>query len=1608
MRLALNVEVPLRIIFEAPTIAGLANAIQPALTANDGIEEPPIEAVVRGGEMPVSFAQQRLWFLDQLDPGSAAYNIPAALRFRGRLDLPALSSSLSEIVRRHEVLRTTFSVKDDLPVQVISPTAPVTLPVADLCLLGEQQREEEARRLAAEEMLLPFDLRLGPLMRARLVKVGEDDYVALLTMHHIISDGWSMGVLTRELKALYTASVEGGEAELPDLPVQYADFAVWQRGWLRGEVLRRHLDYWKSHLGEGELELRLPTDRPRPEAQTFSGARHRFVVSAEVAAGLRELSRRENATLFMTLVAAFKVLLYRYSGQQDVVISTGIANRNRQEVENLIGFFVNTLALRTDLSGDPSFRELVGRVREVTLGAYAHQDLPFEAVVEAVRPERKASHTPLFRVMFMLQNVPHERLELPEVGWESFDCENTTSKFELTLFMEERGDWLGGVIEYNTDLYEEGTIKRMADTLCAVLGSVASDAEAALSSIRGVSRWEGERLAEELSEQMRRQEESEEERWEASFSVQRMFERAAERGPGAVAIESAGREVTYRELEEKGNRVGNYLMSRGAGEGSIVAIVSEDRVEVIAAVLGCLKSGCAFMPLDTATREGRLKALIEEVTPDWYIIGSKYADVLGRVHKEGSPAKVICVDGELDQATGERLPEGLRYESDYSSFSNVGRPDREPAGDDFSYIYFTSGSTGRPKPIAGRLKGIDHFIRWEVERLGLEPGVRVSQLLTLSFDGSLRDIFAALCSGGAVCIPDSPDTLLDADMLIDWLDRSRVNVVHCVPSLFRSVISRQPAPDRFKELSYILITGEMLHPSDVERWMAIYGERVQLINMYGTSETTMAKFIHFVRREDTQRRAIPIGKPMRGSQALLVDERGRPCPQGAVGEIYIKTGYRSHGYYNRPEQTAERFVTNPLGDDPRDVVYRTGDMGRVLEDGSYEHLGRRDQQVKIRGARVELGEVEAVLSRQERVREVAVIDREDAAGYKYLCAYVVMGEGGEVSELRRAAEEGLSEYMVPSAYVVMGELPRTISGKVDRRALPAPGEGGEGEGSYEGPRTVVEEVLVGIWEQLLPVKRIGVNDNFFEKGGHSLMATQVVSRVREVMEVEVALRKLFERPTVRGLAESVEEAMAGGAGMKAPRMEAVVRGGEMPVSFAQQRLWFFHQLDPDSHLYNCPDALRLAGPLNVGALQQTMTEIVRRHEVLRTRFDNVDRHAIQIIDEPQPIPLPLADLSALAEELRGAEVRRIATQEAFQPFDLRNGPTFRIKLVRAGEEDHVLLLTLHHIVSDAWSMGVLSREVASLYESYSAGEPSNLEELPVQYADFAVWQRQWLQGEVLEAQLNYWRHQLGGNLQQLQLPTDRPRPELQTYRGARLYFALTAELSEAVKTLCGATSSTLYMVLLAAFKALLHRYTGQDDISVGSPIANRNRAETENLIGFFVNTMVLRSDLSGNPTFRELTSRVREVTLGAYTYQDLPFDLLVEDLRPRRKANYTPLFDVLFEIRGDAGTSTLRLPGLTWSNLDPVRQPAYFDLTLSMNDSPGGISGYLEYSTDLFDADTIEEMKRRFESLLNAVAANPDLRLMDIPLGDEEIDVPGDELFVFDRLAENQDQFIFD
>ncbi|MDT9002467.1 amino acid adenylation domain-containing protein, partial [Paucibacter sp. APW11] len=1571
-------EVALRDLFEHPTLAAFAARISPACV--EGVKGSPgaggrERAVVpadRSRPLPLSWAQQRLWFLAQLDSAaSAAYHLPSALRLRGELDLKALEATLNRIVARHENLRTRFVQSDGQPVQVIdSPDIGFKLDQADLSSLRGHEQAAAVERKALDHASMPFDLAIGPLIRGTLLRLGHDEHVLLINQHHIISDGWSAGVLVREVSQLYAAFSAGQVDPLPALAIQYADYAAWQREWLQGERLAAQLDFWQSRLAGAPELLTLPSDRPRPAQQSYAGASIAFEIGAELDRGLRALGQRHGVTLYMTLLAAWAVLMARLSGQNEVVIGSPIANRQSAELEGLIGFFSNTLALRVavfggdDGGGELDLGALLAAVKSDLLRAYEYQDLPLDQVVEAVKPQRSLAYSPLFQTMLTLNSrgTQDEALHLPGLELSSWATTLGSSKFDLSISVQEMEQpGLLATILYATDLFDAATIERWIKSFVCLLEGMVQDDKRSVQRLPLQPVAERNSLLEAFNPAPVEH--------ERDTRIEQRFEAIALQQPDAPAIVCEDRALSYLQLEQRANQLAHVLVRLGVRPGQPVALCLSRSVEMAVGWLGILKAGAVYVPMEPNQPLQRLRHMVQD---------SGVALILTQ----------LALEDELRQLGGIELlalDADTRLSSAPVNALNLSVGEAR-AGEALAYMIYTSGSTGASKAVM-----VEHHCAlnfWQAMRetthQGCPPQARIALNASFAFDMSWKG-WLQLLSGH--CVHLVPQELRgDGARVLAFLRRHEIDAFDSTPSQLELLLAAGLLEPHAHQPKAVLLGGE---PIAQQTWDRLRRARhISFFNMYGPTECTVDATLGEIGEDDARPH---IGKPLRNARIYILDRCGEPVPVGVAGEIYIGGAGVARGYLKREALTAERFLVDPFQAGAR--MYRTGDLARWLPNGKIEYLGRNDFQVKIRGFRIELGEIEARLVACAGVREAAVLARQDSADDdKRLVAYVVPDADPsakdvalDISALRAQLARELPDYMVPSAFVQLQALPLTANGKLDRKALPAPDQRAIVARDYEPPQDLFEETIAAIWAELLKLDRVGRHDDFFALGGHSLLAVQQGSRLRERLGIEVPLRSLFAHPT---LFEYALQARAG-EHSKLDAIQPADRGARLPLSWAQQRLWFLAQLDQAaSAAYHMPAALQLQGSLNRAALSATLNRIVARHESLRTRFVQQGDVVGQVIDEADSgFALAEEDLTSLRGHEQQAAVQRLMLDHASMPFDLAQGPLIRGKLLKLGDTDHVLLINQHHIVSDGWSMGILVREVCALYAAFSEGREDPLSPLPIQYADYAAWQRQWLQGERLQQQLGYWKQRLAGAPDLLALPTDRPRPAQQSFAGASVAFEFDAELTHGLKALARHHGATLYMTLLAGWAVLMSRLSGQDDIVIGSPIANRQRAEIEGLIGFFLNTLAMRVELGASQaeacSVAGLLRVVRDSVLQAQAHQDVPFEQVLDAVQPARSLSHNALFQTMLTLNNTPEAGESALPGLSLRSIVQEHEASYCDLYASLAESGGAIKGSIVYATALFDAETIERFAGYYRRVLEGMVADATQRVDRLALLDE-------------------------
>ncbi|MFI9824523.1 amino acid adenylation domain-containing protein, partial [Streptomyces sp. NPDC052013] len=1527
IRKELRAELTLRTVFENATVATLAAALDPAAGARQALTVRP-----RPERLPLSAAQNRLWFLNQMDTGSAPYNDGLTVDLTGHVDTRALRAALTDVVTRHESLRTVFPVQDGTPLQhVLDPAAArpdlTVTQVDDLSTLDGLLADAAARG---------FDLATEIPVRAHLFTLAPDRHVLLLVVHHIAGDGWSVAPFTRDLSHAYSARLIGGIPEFTPLPVQYADYTLWQRDLLGDEndptsVLARQIDHWKRALAGLPEELTLPTDRPRPAVAGHRGGRVAFRLTPDVHRRLLAVAQDSGATVFMVAQAAVAALLHRLGAGDDIPVGTVVAGRTDEALGDLVGFFVNTLVLRTDVSGNPTFRDLVDRVRETDLAAYAHQDVPFERLVEILNPVRSLARHPLAQVTLALEDNAAPVLDLPGLTATARTLHTDTAKFDLSFRLGERftddGAPAGieGSVEFARDLFDDATVRTLTDRFRTLVDTLTADPATRVGSVDVLTEAERTRIGTDWNDTTA----------DVPYATTpELFARQAARTPDATALVHEDTTLTYRELDERAGRLARLLSERGAARGRLVAVALGRSTDTVVALLATMRTGAAYVPVDPAYPADRIA----------YMLG------------DARPALVVTTTA-LQHALPEDGPERLLL--DAVSLPDEPLPPAALTPQDPAYVIYTSGSTGRPKGVVVSHTGVASMAAAHQEWFGGGPGHRVLQFSSPSFDASIWEILTTLLTGSALVFAPT-ERLAAGAPLAELLAEQRVTHA-TLPPVVLAAMGDATLPDDMT----LVTAGEALSEELVDRWS--HGRR--MVNAYGPTESTVCATMSSPLRPGTGQPTI--GRPITNTRVHVLDDALRPVPPGVPGELYLTASGLAHGYLGRPGLTAERFVASPFGP-PGARMYRTGDLVRWTADGELDYLGRVDDQVKIRGFRIELGEIESVLARHTTVAQVAVVAREDRPGDKRLVAYAVPADDtADPAALRAHAAGELPDYMVPAAVVLLDALPVTPNGKLDRKSLPAPDYAAPGTG--RAPRTPRENALCALFAEVLDLERVSLDDSFFDLGGHSLLATRLISRIRTELGTELTVRSLFEAPTVAALAATLDTS-AGARQAVRPRP----RPDEIPLSHAQRRLWFLSHFDGPTGTYNLGLSLRLRGTVDATALQAALGDVVARHESLRTLFPDTDGRPRQLV---LPSDAPAARPALHRTDVPAGALDETLARAAGQGFDVTRELPVRAHLFTLAPDDHVLLLVVHHIAGDGWSMGPLARDLGKAYAARVGGVAPVWEPLPVQYADYTLWQREVLGEEddptsELSRQVDYWRGALAGLPEELVLPVDRPRPARMSYRGDTVPFHVPAELHERLDDLARSTGTSLFMVVQAALATLLHRLGAGDDIPLGSPVAGRTDEALDDLVGFFINTLVLRNDLSGDPTFRELLERVRETDLAAYAHQDVPFERLVEALSPERSMARHPLFQVSFQLQ-NIPSADLTLPGVEVSP-QPVRlDTAKFDLSFTLTDTGArsGLDGSVEFAVDLFDRVSVEGLAARLVAVLEAVAADPGLRV---------------------------------
>ncbi|SNT18003.1 amino acid adenylation domain-containing protein, partial [Actinoplanes regularis] len=1555
IRRVFDAELSIGELFTAPSAVEVAGLVSAPAEASTRIA---LTARERPQLLPLSYGQQRMWFLNRIEDAgqSVAYNMPMALRISGDLDVAALEAALGDVAERHEVLRTIYPEVNGVACQQILEGA-----AGRPSLLVSEVAESDVSSVVAAFFGRGFDLNTELPWRAQLLVPAPGEYVLAIVAHHIALDGWSMGVLTRDLRAAYTARRQGQAPAWTSLDVQYADYALWQREVLgdlddESSLIADQLRHWRETLSGIPQELALPTDRPRRATASYLGDTVRIEVDAETHTRLTELVQRDRATTFMAVQAAFAVLLSRLGAGTDIPIGTVVAGRDDAALDDLLGFFINTLVLRTDLSGNPTFTELLARVRETNLAAYANQDVPFERLVEEINPTRSLAHNPLFQVGLSVQNLGQGDggLTLPGVETAPFDDEGLpdAAKFDLSLTLNERSDadgrpaGMSGVLLYATELFDESSVRQLVERLVGILKQVAAEPGTRLGDIDVLLDGELDRVVQDWNDT---------EAEVAGGSLADLFEAQVLRTPSAVAVIGESVSWTYQELSRSSSRLAHELIARGVTPGELVGVRLERSPELLLVLLAVLKAGAAYLPIDPSYPVARADFMLSDAGVNLVVCSESTV-----------PAGIECLVVD-DPGVIESV---------------AGRPGTVPVvplrPDHPAYVIYTSGSTGVPKGVLVTHAGVGSLAASHVARFHAGPGSRVLQFASPSFDAAFAELCTALPSG-ATLVMVGRDLLPPFGSLASLVERFGVTHLTAPPSVLAAADEVPPG------IETLAVAGEVCPPDLVRRWSS--GRR--MLNAYGPTEATVC-----VTLSDPLQDAggvVPVGRPLENGQTYVLDEWLRPVPVGVPGELYLAGAQLAQGYVGRPGLTAQRFVACPFaGADGHGAMgsrmYRTGDVAYWGRDGQLVVVGRVDEQVKIRGFRIEPAEVQAVLAAHPAVDQAAVIAREDQPGDKRLVAYVVVrpGDGVDATGLQEFVGETLPAYMVPAVVVFLPALPVTVNGKLDRAALPAPDVTEQVTG--RAPATAMEEVLCQLFAEVLGIEFAPADASFFDLGGNSLSAMRLISRARAVLNAEVGVPDLFAGPTVADLADLIETS----DGITRAALVRGERPAVLPLSYGQQRMWFLNRIEDagQSVAYNMPMALRISGDLDVAALEAALGDVADRHEVLRTIYPEVDGVACQqILDGAAGRP------SLLVSEATESDVSSVVAAFFGRGFDLNTELPWRAQLLVPAPGEYVLAIVAHHIALDGWSMGVLTRDLRAAYTARRQGQVPAWTELDVQYADYALWQREVLgdlddESSLISGQLRYWRDTLSGAPQELALPFDRPRPATPSYQGGTVELEVDAETHARLVELAQQNGSTVFMVAHAALTMLLSRMGAGTDVPVGTVVAGRGDAAVEQLVGFFVNTLVLRADLSGDPSFTELLARVRETDLAAYANQEVPFERLVDELSPVRSLAHNPLFQVMFVVQNlpQEGGGGWDLPGVLVrpAGSDAEQHAAKFDLSVTLverrdeDGRPAGILGGILYATDLFDESTAQSLADRLVAVLGQVAADPQLTLSQV------------------------------
>lgn len=1492
--------------------------------------------------LPASDAQQRLWFINELLPDSPVYNIYRAVKITGKFNPEALQKTLNAMIVRHETLRTTFHAENGQVMQAVHACLEIKMEEIDL-----RGRNEDMQAILDKNVQRPFDLINGPLLRACLLKLEDDCHVFQFMVHHIIFDRRSLGILNRELTEHYRYYDEGVSPDLPDLEVQYSDYSMWRNEKLNVEDLSRPWTYWQKQL-TGLVPLTLPYDHTRSAIPNTRGDRVYLDLPDNLIRNFEPVVTNSGATLFMGVLAVFYILIHRWSGETNIMVGSPYADRRLKGSEDLFGFFVSSLIFRTDLSGDPTFGEVLARVKKTCFNSYRYNAMPLDKIVERLNPERHVNRTPLFDMDFQVQKLQPEALEFGDTEISDVRAARCSAAHDLGFAIREKTDGYDIRFEFREDLFERSTMEFMLKRFSLLLDSITNEPGKKISEYSIVLPEEQHKL--ELWNNTERD-------YGKPCCLQELFESQVEKTPDSTVLVFEDEQLTYRELNSRANRLAHFLRERGVGADDLVAVCMERSIEMVIALYGIHKAGAGYVPLDPDNPPSRLCYILEDIKAPVVLSQQKFSEVL-----HGSSVPIVNLDTGWD-SIADRSCEN---------------PELITNPENLAYVIYTSGSTGNPKGVMIEHKGIVSHLRWMQDYFQLDASDRVLQKIAYTFDPSVPEFFWATTVGAQIVLA-KPGGHQDYFYLADLIERNQVTTLAWIPSLLQDFISKVDS-NKCTSLKRITCGGEVM-PVELPFQLSKFC-KAGLYNVYGPTEAVI-EVSCFPCPGDYEGKNIPIGKAIANTQLHILDDNLCPVPIGSSGELYIGGVQIARGYLNQPELTSDKFIHDPFSKDSHARLYKTGDLARYQADGQIEYIDRFDFQVKIRGLRVELGEIEARLNELNLVKQCVVIVREDIPGDKRIVAYFEPSDGVDVkiSDIRHHLRNNLPSYMVPQYFVELQQLPLTTNEKIDRNALPEPSEDMLGiDTEIIEASTDTEKALVKIWRELIGIENISIGADFFDLGGHSLLTTQMVSMIVEKFDVEISLSTVFQSPRIKELGEYIDanfKTIAKEAKLIVPKSNRK----QADLSHAQQRLWFLDQLEPLSPLNNIPVFVKLSGQLNHASISRFFNALIVKHEILRTRFINSDDGPQQIIDEIESVDIEMVEMYDASDEA----LNKFLSAQYVKPFDLSLSPIFRVQVITLSKNEHILSLVIHHSIFDGWSVHVLLDEFFKFYRNDSDADPASLTALKIQYADFAEWQNEWIAQGAIQQQQEVWMEQLAGQLPTLTLPTQLPRPPVFSSKGAIISVDLEKDTFDAIQVCANKLNVTVFMYLLSTYYLLLYRYCGQDDIVIGVPIANRNMSQIEPLIGFFVNTLPLRNSINEKLSFVEFLAQIKQSCLTAFDNQDVPFEKLVADLHPERDLSRTPIFQTIFNFLKAEDEYPIN-DNLTARLLPWGGSVSKTDLSLTVIEKTSNYRVSIEYCSDLFNHHTIESLLGRFTQLLGAVILQPDRKITDysILLAEEE------------------------